>query len=89
MNAIVSLADSARYARCIEASKAVRWDIERGRTVRVLQADLQMAQARERCWEALARYTPRTADDVIAPGKRDAWIGRCLNTELSRVNAKR
>jgi len=48
-----------------------------------------MAQARERCWEALARYTPRTADDVIAPGKRDAWIGRCLNTELSRVNAKR
>ena len=68
---------------------AVRWDVERSRTVRVLQADLQMAQARERCWEALARYTPRTADDVIAPGKRDAWIGRCLNTELSRVNAKR
>ena len=68
---------------------AVRWDIERGRTVRVLQADLQMAQARERCWEALARYTPRTADDVIAPGKRDAWVGRCLSTELSRVNAKR
>ena len=44
---------------------AVRWDVERSRTVRVLQADLQMAQARERCWEALARFTPRTADDVI------------------------
>jgi hypothetical protein len=29
MNAIVPLADSARYARCIEASKAVRWDIEK------------------------------------------------------------
>ena len=68
---------------------AVRWDVERSRTVRVLQTDLQMAQARERCWEALARFTPRTTDDVIAPGKRDAWVARCLNTELSRVNAKR
>jgi hypothetical protein len=68
---------------------AVRWDIERGRSVRVLQADLQMAQARERCWEALARFTPRTTDDVIAPGKRDAWVARCLSTELTRVNAKR
>lgn len=68
---------------------AVRWDIERSRTVRVLQTDLQMAQARERCWEALARYTPRTTDDVIAPGKRDAWVARCLTTELTRVNAKR
>jgi len=29
MNAIVSLADSARYARTIEASKAVRWDIDK------------------------------------------------------------
>ena len=68
---------------------ALRWDYERGRSVRVLQADLQMAQARERCWEALARFTPRTTDDVIAPGKRDAWVARCLTTELSRVNAKR
>jgi hypothetical protein len=68
---------------------AVRWDVERSRTVRVLQADLQMAQARERCWEALARYTPRTTDDVVAPGKRDAWVARCLGTELTRVNAKR
>jgi hypothetical protein len=68
---------------------AVRWDIERSRTVRVLQADLQMAQARERCWEALARFTPRTVDDVIAPAKRDAWVARCLTTELSRANVKR
>jgi len=68
---------------------AVRWDVERSRTVRVLQADLHMAQARERCWEALARHTPRTADDVIVPGKRDAWVARCLTTELSRVNGKR
>ena len=29
MNAIVSLADSARYARSIQASKAVRWDIDK------------------------------------------------------------
>ena len=68
---------------------AVRWDVERSRTVRVLQADLQMAQAREHCWEALASFTPRTIDDVIAPAKREAWVARCLTTELSRVNAKR
>jgi len=67
---------------------AVRWDAERGRTVRMLQADLQMAQARERCWEALASYTPRSADDVIAPARRDAWVARCLTTERGRVNAK-
>jgi hypothetical protein len=29
MNAIVALSDSARYARTIEASKAVRWDIDK------------------------------------------------------------
>ncbi len=29
MNAIVSLADSARYARTIQASKAVHWDIDK------------------------------------------------------------
>jgi hypothetical protein len=68
---------------------AVRWDAERSRALRVLKADLQMAQARERCWEALARFTPRTADDVIVPAKRDAWVARCLTTELTRVNAKR
>jgi hypothetical protein len=28
MNAIIPLADSTKYARCIEASKAVRWDID-------------------------------------------------------------
>lgn len=67
---------------------AVRWDAERGRTVRMLRADLQTAQARERCWEALAGYTPRSADDVIAPGRRDAWVARCLTTELGRVNAR-
>ncbi|MGH7367854.1 MAG: hypothetical protein ACREK9_15720 [Candidatus Rokuibacteriota bacterium] len=67
---------------------AVRWDAERGRTVRMLKADLQLAQARERCWEALARFTPRSADDVIAPAGRDAWVARCLATELDRVNAK-
>jgi hypothetical protein len=68
---------------------AVRWDAERGRTVQMLQADLQVAQARERCWEALARHTPRSADDVIAPARRDAWVARCLATELTRVNGKR
>jgi hypothetical protein len=68
---------------------AVRWDAERGRTVRMLQADLQMARARERCWEALARYIPRGADDVIVPARRDAWVARCLTAELGRVDARR
>jgi hypothetical protein len=68
---------------------AVRWDAERSRTVRMLQADLQTAQARERCWEALARFTPRSTDDVIAPARRDAWVARCLTSELSRVNGRR
>ena len=39
MNAIVQLDDSQKYARCIEASKAIRWDIEsdviKGRTFNV------------------------------------------------------
>ena len=67
---------------------AVRWDAERGRAVQMLKADLQLAQARERCWEALARFTPRSADDVITPAGRDAWVARCLATELDRVNGR-
>ena len=68
---------------------ALRWDYERGRAVAVLQADLDIARARERCWEALARYTPRAADDVITPARRDGWVARCLTAELGRVNAKK
>ncbi|HZP35946.1 MAG TPA: hypothetical protein VFE48_05560 [Methylomirabilota bacterium] len=68
---------------------ALRWDYERARAVKVLQADLETARARERCWEALVRYTPRGPDDVITPARRDGWIARCLTTELSRVNAGR
>ncbi|HEY7203004.1 MAG TPA: hypothetical protein VIA61_01830 [Methylomirabilota bacterium] len=68
---------------------ALRWDYERGRAMQVLQTDLQMARARERCWEALARFIPRTADDVITPAKRDGWVARCTSAELDRVNAKR
>jgi hypothetical protein len=67
---------------------ALRWDYERGRSVQLLQADLQMARTREKCWEALARYTPRGAEDVITPAKRDGWVARCLSTELGRVNGK-
>jgi hypothetical protein len=67
---------------------ALRWDYERGRSVQVLQADLQMARAREKCWEALARYTPRGPEDVITPAKRDGWVARCLSTEFGRVNGK-
>ena len=68
---------------------ALRWDFERARSVQVLQADLEMARARERCWEALVRYTPRGPDDVITPARRDGWIARCLTTELGRINAKK
>ena len=68
---------------------ALRWDYERARNVQVLQADLEIARAREKCWEALARYTPRGADDVITPARRDAWVARCLSTELGRVSGKR
>jgi hypothetical protein len=68
---------------------ALRWDYERGRAVAVLQADLEIARARERCWEALVRYTPRGAEDVVTPARRDGWIGRCLATELGRVNARK
>jgi hypothetical protein len=48
-----------------------------------------MARVRERCWEALARFTPRTADDVVTPAKRDGWVARCTSVELDRVKAKR
>jgi hypothetical protein len=68
---------------------ALRWDYERGRAMQVLQTDLQMARARERCWEALVRFSPRNSDDVITPAKRDGWIARCTSAELDRVNAKR
>ena len=68
---------------------ALRWDYERGRAMQVLQTDLRMARARERCWEALARFTPRTADDVITPAKRDGWVARCTSAELERVSPKR
>ena len=68
---------------------ALRWDYERGRALQVLQADLQMARARERCWEALARFSPRSAEDVITPAKRDGWVARCTSAELERLNAKR
>ena len=68
---------------------ALRWDYERGRAVAVLQADLEIARARERCWEALVRYTPRGPEDVVTPARRDGWIGRCLATELGRVNARK
>ena len=68
---------------------ALRWDFERGRSVQVLKADLEMARARERCWEALVRYTPRGAEDVVTPARRDGWIGRCFAAELGRVNARK
>lgn len=79
---------------CVAASLAVavlalRWDYQRGRTLRVLQADLEVAEARGRCWEALARYAPRSHQDVIPPARRSEWVRQCVATELTRLNPKR
>ena len=54
---------------------ALRWDYERGRAVAVLQADLEIARARERCWEALVRYTPRGPTTSSRPPAATAGSG--------------
>ena len=79
---------------CVAASVAVavlalRWDYQRGRTLQVLRADLEVAQARARCWDALARYAPQSPQDVILPARRSEWVRQCVATELARLNPKR
>ena len=79
---------------CVAASLAVtvlvlRWDYQRGRTLQVLRADLEVAEARARCWDALAQYAPPSLQDVVPPTRRSEWVLQCVATELARVNPKR
>ncbi len=68
---------------------ALRWDYQRGQTLQLLRADLEVAQARARCWEALARYLPESPKDVIPDSRRSEWVRQCVIAELGRVNPKR
>ena len=68
---------------------ALRWDYQRGQTLQLLRADLEVAQARARCWEALARYLPESPKDGIPDAKRGEWVRQCMATELVRLNPKR
>jgi len=71
------------------AALALRWDHQRGQTLQLLRADLEVAQARARCWEALARYFPESPKDVIPDARRSEWVRRCVAAELTRLNPKR
>jgi len=68
---------------------ALRWDYQRGQTLQFLRADVETAQARARCWEALARYLPESPNDVIPDSKRSEWVRQCVATELARFQPKR
>ena len=73
----------------VVAVLALRWDYQRGQALPLLRADLETAQARARCWEALARYLPESPKDLIPDSKRGEWVRQCLATELARFNPKR
>lgn len=68
---------------------ALRWDYQRGQTLQLLRADLEVARARARCWEALARYLPESPKDVIPDARRSEWVRQCVATELARFSPKR
>jgi hypothetical protein len=68
------------------AALALRWDYQRGRTVQLLQNDLQVARVVARCWETLARHAPKNPQEVIPGPARGDWVRRCVATELARVN---
>ncbi len=65
---------------------ALRWDYQHRRTLRLLQADLEVSQVRARCWEALARYAPQSPQDVIPDARRSEWVRQCVASELARLN---
>ena len=83
---LVGLAVGASVAVAV---LAMRWDYQRGRVLQLLGADLEIAQARARCWEALARYLPESPQDVIPDVRRSEWVRQCVATELGRFNLKR
>lgn len=66
----------------------LRWDYQRGRALQLARSDLEMTQVRARCWEALARYSPKGPQDVIPDASRSEWVRQCVATELSRLNPK-
>jgi hypothetical protein len=68
---------------------ALRWDYQRGQTLQLLRSDLEVAQARARCWEALTRYLPESPKDVIRDAGRSEWIRQCVAIELTRLNPRR
>lgn len=68
---------------------ALRWDYQRARTLQLLRADVEVARARARCWEALAGYLPESPKDVIPDSRRGGWVRLCVATELTRLNPKR
>lgn len=67
---------------------ALRWDYQRARSLQLLRIDLEVVQARARCWEALARYLPERPQDVIPDAKRSEWVRQCMTTELARLNPR-
>ena len=67
---------------------ALRWDHQRGQTLQLLRADLELARARARCWEALARYLPESPNNVIPDARRSEWVRQCMATELARLNPR-
>lgn len=68
---------------------ALRWDYQRGQTLQLLRSDLEAAQARARCWEALARYLPESPKDVIPDASRSEWVRQCVAVELTRLTPER
>ena len=87
--ALVLLIGLAVAASVAVVVLALRWDYQRGQTLQLLRADLEIAQARARCWEALARYLPESPKDVIPDARRREWVEQCMATELARFQAKR
>ena len=86
--ALLMLVGLAVGASVAVAVLALRWDYQRGRTLQLLRNDLEVTQARARCWEALARYLPKSPEDVIPDVRRSEWVRQCLATELARLNPK-
>lgn len=70
------------------AMYALRWDYEHGRTVALLRSDLEVARVRARCWEAVARYAPKSPEDVISEAGKSEWVKQCVAAELARLNPR-
>ncbi|MBI3029705.1 MAG: hypothetical protein HYY64_09360 [Candidatus Rokubacteria bacterium] len=85
----LSLVGIVLAASAAIAVLALRWDYQRGQALQLLRADVEVARARARCWEALARYLPESPKDVIPDANRGEWVNQCMAVELARFNPKR